>query len=167
MPPLAAPNAGRDPVPVTVASVQPVRKTLLQGRRFVILPGGTPSKNTSNNEIFKHMGAELRMLEIGVQSGGSARTWKRYYGTALYYVGVDISPATRRSHSPSEKIFVEIGDQGNARFQDGLWDEDFERALVWPTSEGLTYGALSFDHIARACGLIFVSITMEGWTGFM
>lgn len=59
-------------------------------------------------------GRNVRMLEIGVQSGGSARSWKQYYGANLYYVGLDINPATRRSQSEKENMFVEIGSQMNA-----------------------------------------------------
>ena len=58
----------------------------------------------------------LRMLEIGVQSGGSARAWHSYYGARLTYVGIDINEPCRRTESPAEKIFVEIGSQLNATF---------------------------------------------------
>ena len=60
--------------------------------------------------------AAYTMLEIGVQSGGSTRTWKQYYGPSLTYVGVDINPGSKRSHSPEEKIFIEIGSQTNVGF---------------------------------------------------
>ena len=59
-------------------------------------------------------GRDVKLLEIGVQSGGSARTWKQYYGAHLYYVGVDINPRTVRSRSKDESIYVEIGSQANA-----------------------------------------------------
>ena len=58
----------------------------------------------------------LRMLEIGVQSGGSSRVWKQYYGAALTYTGVDINEKTVRSASPSEHISIEIGSQLDAVF---------------------------------------------------
>ena len=62
-------------------------------------------------------GSKVRMLEIGVQSGGSARTWKQYYGDGLQYVGLDLDPRTyARSRSPSENIEVVIGSQANATF---------------------------------------------------
>jgi len=61
-------------------------------------------------------GAPVKLLEIGVQSGGSARTWKQYYGSALTYVGIDIEPACMRTASPAEGIFVEIGSQLNTTF---------------------------------------------------
>ena len=45
---------------------------------------------------------QLRLLEIGVQSGGSARAWKQWFGPRLYYVGVDVEPKCKRTESPSE-----------------------------------------------------------------
>lgn len=58
----------------------------------------------------------LRMLEIGVQSGGSARLWKQWYGADLTYVGVDVDERCKRTESPSEHIFVEIGSQLDPSF---------------------------------------------------
>lgn len=58
----------------------------------------------------------VRMLEIGVQSGGSARAWKQWFGPRLYYAGVDVEPRCKRTESPAEGLFVEIGSQLNATF---------------------------------------------------
>ena len=58
----------------------------------------------------------LRFLEMGVQSGGSARMWKQWHGARLTYVGVDVDAATSRSHRPEEQIFIELGSQGDAAF---------------------------------------------------
>jgi len=65
----------------------------------------------------------LKLLEIGVQSGGSARTWKQYYGEPLTYVGVDINEPCKRSESPAEKIFVEIGSQLDGVFLESVCDK--------------------------------------------
>jgi len=54
---------------------------------------------------------KVKLLEFGVQSGGSARLWKQYYGESLYYVGFDIDPRCKRTESPAENMFVEIGSQ--------------------------------------------------------
>ena len=51
-----------------------------------------------------------------MQSGGSARTWKQWYDDALYYVGVDINPRTKRTESAKESVFVELGSQMNESF---------------------------------------------------
>ena len=64
----------------------------------------------------RHGTGHVRLMEIGVQSGGSARTWKQWYGERLYYVGVDIEPQCMRSQSSDESIFVEIGSQTNETF---------------------------------------------------
>lgn len=56
---------------------------------------------------------KIRMLEIGVQSGGSVRVWKQYYGNNLVYTGLDADSRCKRSESPEENIFIEIGSQEN------------------------------------------------------
>lgn len=61
-------------------------------------------------------GEPLRMLEMGVQSGGSARLWKQWYGSQLTYVGVDIDARCKRSEVPAERIFIEIGSQLDPAF---------------------------------------------------
>jgi len=56
-------------------------------------------------------GVKVKMLEIGVQSGGSVRVWKRYFRGTISYVGLDIDKRCKRFESPSEGITIEIGSQ--------------------------------------------------------
>lgn len=63
-----------------------------------------------------HAAPPLKFLEIGVQSGGSARMWRQWYGRRLTYVGVDVDPAVKRSHHPEEQIYIEVGSQSDAAF---------------------------------------------------
>ena len=60
---------------------------------------------------------QLRMLEMGVQSGGSVRTWRKYYGNGLHYVGVDLNAGCRRSERAEEKtaLFTAFGAMLSAR----------------------------------------------------
>lgn len=58
-------------------------------------------------------GCIVRLLEIGVQSGGSARVWRQYYGNKLAYTGLDINPASKRTENATENIYIEIGSQTN------------------------------------------------------
>ena len=51
------------------------------------------------------------MLEIGVQSGGSTRVWKRYVRGALDYVALDIDPRCRMFQSLGEGIRILTGSQ--------------------------------------------------------
>jgi hypothetical protein len=55
--------------------------------------------------------SKVKMLEIGVQSGGSTRVWKRYFGARLDYVGVDVNPNCRQFESLNEGIRIVIGSQ--------------------------------------------------------
>jgi hypothetical protein len=64
----------------------------------------------------------ITLLEIGVQSGGSLRDWKEYYGDKVKIVGLDIDERCRRSHSPSESIFIEIGSQIDTDFLSKVCD---------------------------------------------
>jgi len=61
--------------------------------------------------LFRSMGEKVRMLEIGVQYGGSVLVWKRFYGDTLYYVGLDIDPRCNRSRDESNDLYIEIGSQ--------------------------------------------------------
>lgn len=63
---------------------------------------------------------KLSMLEIGVQSGGSTRVWREYFGPTMQYVGADINPKCKVAESAKDNIFIEIGDQN---------DEDFLKKL--------------------------------------
>jgi cephalosporin hydroxylase len=56
----------------------------------------------------------LKILEIGVQRGGSLRAWSDYFYNAKI-VGVDIDPKTKFSE---DRIVVEIGDSVDYRFME-------------------------------------------------
>jgi len=56
----------------------------------------------------------IRMLEIGVQHGGSLQLWKKYFGEQASIVGVDIDP--RCKGFTENGVNVEIGDQADAGF---------------------------------------------------
>ena len=55
----------------------------------------------------------FRMLEIGVQSGGSVEVWWSYLSTRrpFYYVGMDIDERCKRSEDVKRSIFIEIASQ--------------------------------------------------------
>jgi len=56
-------------------------------------------------------GRKVQMLEIGVQSGGSTRVWKRYFRGTLSYVGLDIDPRCKMFESLGEGVRIVIGNQ--------------------------------------------------------
>ena len=61
----------------------------------------------------------LRMLEIGVNAGGSIAMWRSYFGDGFdefEYHGIDINPECARFHRPSVNEHVHIGSQLNRTF---------------------------------------------------
>jgi cephalosporin hydroxylase len=59
-------------------------------------------------------GREARILEIGVESGGSLELWRSYFGPAATIVGLDINPKCQAFEAPN--TFVRIGSQGDEAF---------------------------------------------------
>lgn len=62
----------------------------------------------------KFRGREVHLLEIGVQSGGSLRMWRDYFGLQCHVYGIDINDACRQFEDEKTSIF--IGDQADPEF---------------------------------------------------
>jgi hypothetical protein len=69
---------------------------------------------------------EVRLLEIGVQNGGSLEIWSKYFSNAKAIVGCDINEMCRELSFSDKKISVVVGDANSAitnqaimRIQDG------------------------------------------------
>lgn len=58
----------------------------------------------------------LKMLEIGVQSGGSIDIWREYFNSNIHYVGIDINPPCKKFESLKNNIHVEVGSQSDEVF---------------------------------------------------
>ena len=61
----------------------------------------------------------LRMLEIGVNAGGSIAMWRSYFGDGFdefEYHGIDINPECARFHRPRVNEHVHVGSQLNRTF---------------------------------------------------
>ena len=59
-------------------------------------------------------GKTVRVLEIGIYSGGSLEMWRDYFGPRCQIFGIDIEPACKTYESDSVKVF--IGDQSDRGF---------------------------------------------------
>jgi hypothetical protein len=55
----------------------------------------------------------IRLLEIGVESGASLRTWEEYFPNAEF-VGIDINPAAKEQQTSRSVIY--LGDQADTEF---------------------------------------------------
>jgi glycosyltransferase involved in cell wall biosynthesis len=63
----------------------------------------------------------LRILEIGVQNGGSLQLWRKYFGAGAKIFGIDIDP--RCSAFSNDSTVIRIGDQADTRFLQSVLDE--------------------------------------------
>lgn len=52
----------------------------------------------------------LRLLEIGIQAGGSIEIWAQYFKSATHIIGCDIDPACGKLHYDDPRIKILIGD---------------------------------------------------------
>ncbi|HKN74615.1 MAG TPA: class I SAM-dependent methyltransferase [Candidatus Acidoferrum sp.] len=67
-----------------------------------------------HNHFRRFRDREVRVLEIGIYSGGSLGMWKNYFGPRCQVYGVDIEPACKAYESDFVKVF--IGDQADRNF---------------------------------------------------
>jgi len=61
----------------------------------------------------KFIETPVKILEIGVEEGGSLQMWKKYFGKQATIVGIDIHSFRKYEE---DQIFVEIGDQSDINF---------------------------------------------------
>ena len=59
-------------------------------------------------------GRDVRILEIGIYSGGSLEMWREYFGALCKIYGIDIEPTCREYER--ERVTVFIGDQSSRDF---------------------------------------------------
>jgi uncharacterized coiled-coil protein SlyX len=53
---------------------------------------------------------EIRILEIGIQNGGSLEIWGKYFSNASKIIGCDINPKCEQLHFSDSRITVILGD---------------------------------------------------------
>ncbi len=69
----------------------------------------------------KFVGRDVRVLEVGIYSGGSLEMWRSYFGPGCRIVGVDIQEGCKVYENESTQVF--IGDQADRAFWKRLKSE--------------------------------------------
>ena len=83
----------------------------------------------SYDEIFREFRhRKIRILEIGVQNGGSLELWARYFPNAKSIVGCDIDPSCKELQFEDERISVVVGDISSEQTEEQIFEvaEDFD-----------------------------------------
>ena len=86
---------------------------------FMAHTGNVSSKWVQYLEVYEwcfapHRNRPCRILEIGVQNGGSLQLYQKYFPLAEKIIGVDIDPKCRSVESGN--IIIEIGSQADRAF---------------------------------------------------
>jgi len=70
------------------------------------------------NQILKsYRNKNVRLLEIGVQNGGSLEIWAKYFSNAKLIVGCDINPQCGTLNYDNSKIHLLVGDANSYEVQ--------------------------------------------------
>ena len=83
------------------------------------IPGGHKWHHyfATYEEIFSQLGHRpLRMLEIGVYRGGSAKLWRQILPAGSVFVGIDIAPECKQFEDDAAGLHIRIGDQSDPTF---------------------------------------------------
>lgn len=98
--------------------------------------------------------AVKRVLEIGVDHGGSLQLWKEVFPNALI-VGVDINPACKQYEE--DRIQIEIGDQADSGFWASLWDHytGFD-IVIDDGSHDREHQSVSFNALWRQTRMVYL-----------
>lgn len=110
---------------------------------FLAHTGNVSSKWAQYLEVYERCFATYRnrpckILEIGVQNGGSLQLYQKYFPLAEKIVGVDVDPKCKRVESGN--IFVEIGSQADRDFLGDVSD------MHGPFDIVIDDGSHIFDH---------------------
>lgn len=74
-----------------------------------------PYFDVYERHLAKFIDRAPRVLEIGVQNGGSIDMWLQYFGPGTTVVGIDVDPNCLQHSYPAD-VEIVIGDQGSVEF---------------------------------------------------
>jgi len=74
-----------------------------------------------DRHLARYQGRAPRVLEIGVDHGGSLQLWRRYFGVDASIVGIDIRP---ECYFQEDGLEIHIGDQTDVKFLRALGEFD-------------------------------------------
>src|ERR1700675_310486 len=92
----------------------------------------------------KFRGTNVRVLEIGIDHGGSLQLWKRYFGKYAEIFGVDINPAAMFSEPQITTYCMDEVDPAIADL--GPWD-----IIIDDGSHDIKHQAITFGNLWPRC----------------
>lgn len=126
---------------------------------FIAHTGNISSKWIQYLEVYEryfssHRNKHCRILEIGVQNGGSLQLYQKYFPMAEKIVGIDVDPKCKRAESGN--IFVEIGSQADPGFLADVSD------IHGPFDIVVDDGSHVFEHQIASFEALFPRMSPDG-----
>ncbi|WP_372828315.1 class I SAM-dependent methyltransferase [Polaromonas sp.] len=126
---------------------------------FIAHTGNVSSKWAQYLEVYEryfapHRNKHCRILEIGVQNGGSLQLYQKYFPRAEKIVGIDINPKCKRVESGN--IHIEIGSQTDRDFLNDV------NATHGPFDIVIDDGSHVFDHQIASFETLFPQLSPTG-----
>jgi SAM-dependent methyltransferase len=98
----------------------------------------------------RYRGQSPRVLEIGIDHGGSLQLWKKYFGPGADIVGIDINPACLFLEP---RIEIHIGDQTDVTFLKSLGTFDI---VIDDGSHQPAHQSASFTELWPRCNGVYL-----------
>jgi cephalosporin hydroxylase len=95
-----------------------------------------------------------KILEIGVDNGGSVEMWQAYFGSSATIVGIDINP--KCAEHAQAGIEIRIGDQSDPKFLQQLVDEFGMFDII------IDDGSHRSDHIKASFDFLYSKVKENG-----
>jgi hypothetical protein len=112
---------------------------------------------TVYEELFSHLRNEpVRLLEIGVQNGGSLQIWRKYFRSAVAIVGCDIDSRIAKLQ-PGPEIHLVVGDIASTSTADII------RRISPAYDIIIDDGSHRSEHIRAAFEQLFPLVTPSGF----
>lgn len=113
----------------------------------------------------------VRMLEIGIQNGGSLEIWSAYFPHAVNLIGCDINPDCSKLSYADPRISVVVGDANSeqARHQIFAIQPEFDIIIddgSHKSSDIIKTFALYFPHLRTGGIFIFEDLHCSYWREF-
>lgn len=99
------------------------------------------------------VGQEFTLLEIGVANGGSLQLWKKYFGSKVSVIGIDID---QKSYFEETQIKVYIGDQTNEDFLHVMLSEIRQPTVI------IDDGSHVQSHIIKTLQVLYPHLASNG-----
>jgi len=109
------------------------------------------------NRLFEsYRDMPIRLLEVGVQNGGSLEIWSKYFSNASTLIGCDINPECGNLNFDDPRIAIIIGDANASAVQDRVLKHSSQFDLI------IDDGSHSSSDIIKSFALYFSKLVEGG-----